>query len=205
MRMNRRLMLSIAVALVAAVAGVAYAAIPGTDGVISGCYAKGGDLRVIDAEAGSYCKSGETALSWNQIGQQGPIGPKGDPGLSEAYFGRRDGQGIELPVGASTVVATLVLPHAGNYVLVGHFQFSALPDVFLSCDMTAGSQRVDNESMIFSHALGSISLTGTLMLDQPTTATVVCNPLGGSAFHAWSKFEAIRVGTLIGSGGVPTP
>jgi hypothetical protein len=203
--MSKRVALLIGVVLVAVVAGVAYAAIPGSNGVISACYAKGGDLRVIDGEAGAQCKTGEIALNWNQIGPQGPAGPKGDPGPSDAYFGRRDGQGIELPEGSSTVIATLLLPRAGNYVLFGHFQFSApLADAFLSCDMTAGSQRVDNESMIFSRVLGSISLTGTLMLDQPTTATVVCHPLGGSVFHAWSKFEAIRVASLIGSGGAPT-
>lgn len=207
--MSRRLVLSIAVALVAVAAGVAYAAIPGTDGVISACYAKGGDLHVIDADTGAQCKSSETALSWNQVGPQGPAGPagpKGDPGPSDAYFGRRDGQGVELPEGSSTVIATLLLPRAGNYVLFGHFQFSQpLADASLSCDMTAGNQRVDNESMIFSRVLGSISLTGTLMLDQPMTATVVCHPLGGNVFHAWSKFEAIRVASLTGSGGFPPP
>lgn len=58
-------------------AGTAYATIPGGDGVIHACYAKsGGTLRVIDASVTS-CKSGETALNWNQ---QGVPGPKGDPG-----------------------------------------------------------------------------------------------------------------------------
>jgi hypothetical protein len=70
----------LAVAAVAAFAGTAYATIPGGDGTIHGCYAKsGGTLRVIDASV-TTCKSGETALDWNQHGQPGPKGDPGEPG-----------------------------------------------------------------------------------------------------------------------------
>jgi hypothetical protein len=68
-----------------ALAGTAYATIPGGDGTIHGCYAKsGGTLRVIDASV-TNCKAGETALDWSQQGvpgPQGPTGPKGDPGAT---------------------------------------------------------------------------------------------------------------------------
>jgi hypothetical protein len=69
---------TIAFALLFAVgSAVGLASIPGSNGVISGCYAKaGGDLRVIDASSSS-CKSNEIALEWNQ---QGPRGPQGEPG-----------------------------------------------------------------------------------------------------------------------------
>jgi hypothetical protein len=75
-----------------ALLGVSYAAIPGTDGVVNGCYAvteglllgpSKGELRVV--ESGESCRSYETALSWNQEGPKGdpgPPGPKGDPCLS---------------------------------------------------------------------------------------------------------------------------
>jgi hypothetical protein len=70
---------TIALALLFAVGStVALASIPGSDGLISGCYAKvGGDLRVIDASSSS-CKSNEIEIEWNQ---QGPRGPQGEPGL----------------------------------------------------------------------------------------------------------------------------
>jgi hypothetical protein len=80
---------------------VALASIPGSGGVITGCYLSksdekekedkkekdnsGGQLRVIDL-ATSKCNKNETQLSWNQTGPQGPIGltgpqgPKGDTG-----------------------------------------------------------------------------------------------------------------------------
>jgi hypothetical protein len=73
------------------VAGVAYAAIPDSAGVIHGCYAtKSGALRVIDTSA--KCANGELALNWSQQGPKGdsgavgpagaagPQGPQGDPG-----------------------------------------------------------------------------------------------------------------------------
>lgn len=66
------------------VCGVALATIPGSDGVIRGCYTKSnGALRVVDT-AGAACKSGEAALSWNTAGVPGPQGPKGDTGAQGA-------------------------------------------------------------------------------------------------------------------------
>jgi hypothetical protein len=58
------------------VAGIAYAVIPDANGVIHGCYAKDGSLRVSD----SGCKKSETALDWNQSGPTGAAGPPGPPG-----------------------------------------------------------------------------------------------------------------------------
>ena len=85
-RRRRLLALCGGVILVVSV-GVAYAAIPGSSGVINGCYSGGqGQLRVIDTEKGETCKNNETAISWNQKGVQGeagapgPTGPAGPPG-----------------------------------------------------------------------------------------------------------------------------
>jgi hypothetical protein len=62
---------------------VAWAAIPSsTTGVITGCYSTGtGSLRVIDAQAGARCKSGERQLEWNQTGPQGLPGIPGAQGV----------------------------------------------------------------------------------------------------------------------------
>jgi hypothetical protein len=82
---KRTWFVALAVAATFAVAaGIGYAAIPGSSGVINGCYGKlTGILRVIDAEAGKTCTSFETPISWNEQGpkgDQGIAGPKGDPG-----------------------------------------------------------------------------------------------------------------------------
>ena len=65
------------------VGGVAFAAIPDSNGVINGCYQKNvGNLRVIDPSAGDSCRPSEVPISWSQIGPQGPQGPKGDTGAT---------------------------------------------------------------------------------------------------------------------------
>lgn len=55
------------VMLVLVAGGIASAAIPGGGGTISGCYDKvSGKLRLVDADAGQQCKSGESPVSWQQ-------------------------------------------------------------------------------------------------------------------------------------------
>jgi hypothetical protein len=48
--------------------------------VINGCYdKKTGVLRYLQS---GLCKNGETAISWNQVGPQGPPGPQGEKGAT---------------------------------------------------------------------------------------------------------------------------
>ena len=83
-----------ALAATALAGGVAWAAIPATDGTIQGCYGKvGGVLRVIDPSKGEKCLSVESPITWSQkglkgdpgsagpVGQAGPKGDKGDQGI----------------------------------------------------------------------------------------------------------------------------
>ena len=54
----------------AGAAGLAWATIPDSAGIIHGCYAKfsgqsGGELRVIDTDRGQTCRSSEVALDWS--------------------------------------------------------------------------------------------------------------------------------------------
>jgi hypothetical protein len=72
----------VALVLVLGIAGFAFASIPGSDGKITGCYAKkGGDLRVINAPK-KKCKASERKLVWSQ---RGPQGKAGAPGSAVAY------------------------------------------------------------------------------------------------------------------------
>ncbi len=75
----RLAVLGAAVALAAA-SGIAYAAIPGSDGVIHGCVNASGGVRVIDPGAGGSCSTGESALNWNLTGAKGATGLQGSPG-----------------------------------------------------------------------------------------------------------------------------
>lgn len=72
-------------AILAGAAGVSYATGLATKeappAVIHGCVKTvSGDLRVVDASTTS-CLASETAISWNQTGQPGVPGAKGDPGV----------------------------------------------------------------------------------------------------------------------------
>ena len=71
--------------LVLAIGGMAWASVPGADGVIRGCYdARSGGVRIIDVAAGQSCRSNETSVNWNQTGRAGPAGPAGPAGLTGA-------------------------------------------------------------------------------------------------------------------------
>jgi hypothetical protein len=94
----KRYLLIAAVVAIGVGAGVAYAAVPDSNGVIHACYfvstprspGQNGELRIIDPSKGGRCRSSEDALSWNKTGVRGPsgpsgpLGPKGDTGSTGA-------------------------------------------------------------------------------------------------------------------------
>jgi hypothetical protein len=213
--MRKPILIAATAAVAAAAAGVGYAAIPSSNGVVSACYAKAGDLRVIDAEAGAQCKSGETALSWNQQGPkgdpgpQGPTGPKGDRGPSNGFFVRRDGQVISVPHDDFGAVDGIKLP-VGNFVLFGTARFvqgPLLPATSVECSI------VDPKTGFYvtralaqlgpSHPVDELTLAGSLTLDQATTVDVLCKAGAAGVLHDQLKLEAIQVGSLTGGGNVP--
>lgn len=87
----------------AAVAGIAFAAIPDGGGVHTACMLKNvGTVRLIDTslpstDVQSHCTSLETQIQWNQRGQPGPQGP---PGL-KGDAGRQGDIGPQGPKGDS--------------------------------------------------------------------------------------------------------
>jgi hypothetical protein len=110
-----------AAAVAAATAGVAYATIPDSGGVIHACYMKsGGNLRVIDASV-TNCKSSETALDWNQIGQQGPPGPPGETAAWSDYKYARDASEVYPSTGGAMAHFTFSSPAAGYAVVTANF------------------------------------------------------------------------------------
>jgi uncharacterized protein YjbI with pentapeptide repeats len=95
-------LLLVAGAIVAFGAGISYAAIPGTDAVINGCYEKRtGLLRVIDAEAGKKCTQWETPITWSQqyvagegLTLTGNVFSVADGSLKAADFSTVDEEGL---------------------------------------------------------------------------------------------------------------
>ena len=121
-------------ALVAALGGVAYSAIPDPMGVIHGCYANmRGAVRIIDSAAS--CDAGETALNWSQQGPAGATGPagaqgpEGPPGQPPAFtksvvkatvpdnIGFVEIARLNVPAGRYVVIAKAVALVSGSKVL----------------------------------------------------------------------------------------
>lgn len=96
------------------VAAIAYATIPGADGVIHSCYRNsGGALRVID-DAVTGCRSNETSLDWNAQGVPGPQGAQGPEGAQgpQGPEGAQGAPGTQL--GSAAKIIVLRDDDAGN-------------------------------------------------------------------------------------------
>jgi hypothetical protein len=119
-----------AVASLTLAAGIAYATIPDSSGVIHGCYkTQNGQLRVIDSGA---CGPSETALDWSQTGPtgaQGPTGPQGPTGSpgptgQQGPTGQAGPRGLQGPPGpgilawAHVSADGTVLGSSGNVSIV---------------------------------------------------------------------------------------
>ncbi len=149
------------VALGIALAGVAYATIPDSGGVIDGCYLKViGSLRVIDPSLGQHCSALERPIQWNQTGPlgptgaagaQGPAGPTGPAGPA--------GPGVSVyDTGASPLVtlndqydavATLTLPDvAGPYAITAQATVGGPAGDPARCYLVAGEDA--NSGYIFA-------------------------------------------------------
>jgi hypothetical protein len=99
-------------ALVVALAGVTYAAIPGPDGTVHACYDVRGALRVIDSDATCDTKNGETALNFSQ---KGPAGPAGAPGQTK-LLNFRSTTAIPVTRGVPGQIGSFDLPE-GNWAI----------------------------------------------------------------------------------------
>jgi hypothetical protein len=110
--------------------GVAYAQIPGADGVIKACYSKGsGNLRAIDSAAS--CRKSETSLNWNQKGQAGADGADGTDGvdatLSPVYQGT-DNRDLGEVSDEAAIQRRVALCDVGDTVLNGRSVYTLQGD-----------------------------------------------------------------------------
>jgi hypothetical protein len=100
--MRRKVPVTIAAAAsLVFVGGVAYAAIPGTDGIIQGCYDSGGNVKVVTALP---CPKGYTPFQWNQQGPKGEPGAAGANGASPTVAQLQPGDS-SCPAGGAAITA----------------------------------------------------------------------------------------------------
>jgi hypothetical protein len=186
---NKRMGLVIASAAGALVmvGGTAYGAvwsqssIPGTDGLITGCYqANGADatngtpLNIIDPNKAS-CGKNQTSVTWNQIGPAGPQGPQGPQGATGPA-----GPGLTFTVTLGGVPGSPgpQLTHDGTYFVdaVAELHNNDAADALIAdCDVLA--QRTDGTA--------GAGFTSTIMippnLEQPMSFTGVIEITGASS------------------------
>jgi hypothetical protein len=142
---------AVIIGLVLAAGGAAAAAgvIPGSDGVIHGCYQKhDGDLRLVSA--GTNCRHDELGLAWNQQGATGASGSTGPTGATGAAgdtgaagpTGETGATGDTGPSGPGATTVDTTVPVGQDGVVVA--TASGL-DVLVSCqaskagwDLTGG-------------------------------------------------------------------
>jgi Collagen triple helix repeat (20 copies) len=222
--------LAAALAILAVGGGVALATIPGSDGVIHGCYAKsGGALRVIDASV-TTCKTGETSLDWSMTGPQGPAGlqgPKGDPGPQGAKGdpgpqGAKGDPGPQGPKGdpgpAGTTgtngrdgqsVVSLPLSSGDSNCPNGGSQFTAANGVAYACNGAPGQgssgatiwATIDLDgTLIAGSGVVSITHTGTGLYDIQLSRDVDSCSAVGAPNDADSQVAVAG----LGHGGDPT-
>jgi hypothetical protein len=185
-------------ACAAAVAGIAYAAIPGSSGAITACASPSGVLRVIDVEAGDECVGRQTTLSWS---------------AQQSVSAAHEKFGSVGPIGCClrTVVA-LTLP-AGNYVLQAKGQAQnrhPTRPTSLQCLIRANGEHLDSNvvgldrwenfptgptsSFGFTQSIANLS---TANLPEGGTVALVCSDNGsGDVFVQDAHLVATSVGSV---------
>lgn len=197
---SRRAVAVAAVGTLLAVAGVAYATIPDSAGVINTCYANtGGALRAVDSAAD--CVKDETHL---QLG-----------GPTRGYATSNPIALVELGTTSATV-ASMVLP-AGRYlahakVNVANLNFTAIGSTFIPCSMRiAGtSTSLDQTWIVLQQAVtGTGSSSASIGLQAAVTIPtekavleVICASIPRTAgpttrvFARYRQLDAISVDVL---------
>ena len=200
--------------------GIGAAIIPGSDGVIHGCYAnKMGALRVIDSSASCNDKT-ETAIEWNKQGIQGiqgepgPQGSQGDPGAtgtSHAYVSARDPLVLETD-SAYSVINSLPLPQ-GKYLVTSKFVVDVTSDVAVSrVDCYLDEQQYGSAAGGFDSSTVSVSgdrqavlvMNTGINLTQDSTVVVKCVATRARATLYRPVITALRVDDLQGAITRPT-
>ncbi len=198
-----RFVMLVAVAVMLVAGGIAYASIPGPDGVIHGCYnTNKGDLRVIDPSSSkkslSSCGQDETTLNWNQTG---PTGARGPTGPSDGWDGQASGTVPAYPGSVVLSGGATGIP-AGSYLISGQVDADRLGtgSAEIRCfPYFAGNSAGTAADLYVSSTSGAASpLSGDMILDSTTTFTVECQELFGGTpgIPVVARVHAIRVGTL---------
>lgn len=203
-RTNRTVIIAAtAVAVVAAIAGIANAAIPSANGTLVGCYgAKSGALRLVQPT--KKCSKHEKRTSWNAKGvagaqgiqgAKGDQGPKGDVGPSNGYFDELVPQ-TPIPDTTTEMLTLSALP-AGSYVttFTADYKDGAGGGV-LDCNISGGASHYNSTIEVEAGRRTTVAITGAFTLDAAGDIRVKCDDNSGDESLVNAHLSAIHVGTL---------
>lgn|SRR5215211_188386 len=193
-KLPRRGFVLLAIATALAVGGgLAYATIPGSDGVISGCWSKRtGVLRVIDREASTQCLASENALDWNQRGPS--------DGWDAQLVGTvpTGGSDVQLSGGVSGIPP-------GSYLISSSVTWAALDtgSASLFCSVQASGTDLSGSTLggfgtASTAGGGTVAMNGSITVNSGTaTLGVECRENSGTVgVPVQARVHAIQVGTL---------
>ena len=142
---------------------------------------------------GATGRSGPTG----SVGPSGPAGPKGDPGPSEAFSGLHDDA---VTISSLATVATLSIPTAGNYVIVGKAQVIDLQNmsVTVDCQLTAGADFDYSRAVLTGQGdEAPVVFTVVHTFAHPGPVQLQCDPASGAQVNVYEiKITAIHVDSL---------
>jgi hypothetical protein len=210
-------------ALVTAVlaGGVAWAAIPGPDGVIHGCYNASGNLKVVETLP---CPTGYTPLAWNEKGEPGdpgPPGPDGADGVSPTVAQLSQGD-ANCPAGGAAITdasgSTAFVcsgqdgadgdPFSGTFTSPNGQYSLTVADSGLTLANGANTRILIQNGTIDTRALANLSLrgdtqvniTGALRVDVDAPVIDV-QATGGATIRAVAGLDLLGGLVKVGGGG----
>jgi hypothetical protein len=213
-----------ATVLLALAAGIAYAAIPDSTGVIRGCYqATSGTLRVVGSNptvGGGKCSSGEKPLNWSQRGPTGAKGATGADGTNGAtgatgvtgVTGTTGPSGPTGPNGPGAISGSAVVPTGHEFVLVFLSNGIRLnggctgdpqgAEIVLSRSDAPGTPDVDAYGFANRDGVvGSVNATDQPPVQLGDNGVLAVDFTGITALHGHSDFEQVTAhGASLGTG-----
>jgi hypothetical protein len=207
--MNTRRWLSVAAVTIAsatlALAGVGSDALAGNTaatGTIKACYKTGTALVPLNHVGNSVaCPTGDSALTWNKVGPQGPPGPQGPAGVSQG-ISTSSNTSVPLDQGNTLVpVMTITpVPASGTYYLNASIMLTVGAGDGVACVWAENGTEVGTFATVGdvpNLSYQTVPLSGSLYLPAGTDLQVLCSDY--NSVPQTSFYNGAITGVLINS------
>lgn len=207
--MNTRRWLSVAAVTVTSAAlalvGVgsdALASNTATTGQIKACYKKGTALVPLNHVGGSVkCPIGDSTLTWNKVGRQGPPGPQGPAGVSQG-ISTSSSTNVPLDQGNTLepVMTITPVPTSGTYYLNASIMLVVGSGDAVACIWGINGGEAGTFAtvgVVPNLSYQTVALTGSLYLAAGTDLQVLC--AGYNSVAQTSFYDGAITGVLINS------